>query len=190
MAHYPRIKLQVLASNRRVDLIEEGVEVAIRVRTIIDTDATLTMRTLGKSRRILVASPAWAEANGPIPGPSALSSLPTLSMTEQPGEDLWELIAPDGAVHAVRHEPRIACGDFVALRAAAEAGLGVALLPYHSCEPALRSGRLIQLLPEYQAPEGTIYLVFTTRRGLPPGVRALIDFLAEQFRDDALFAGR
>lgn len=73
------------------------------------------------------------------------------------------------------------CANFPAMRAAAIADLGVALLPDHSCAGALASGALVHLLPQWRAQRGIVHLVFTTRRGLPPAVRALIDHLAAQF---------
>ncbi|WP_439646870.1 LysR substrate-binding domain-containing protein [Novosphingobium capsulatum] len=87
----------------------------------------------------------------------------------------------DGATHRLRHEPRLTCSDFVAVRAAAIADLGVALLPDHACALALDAGQLVHLLPDWRAQRGNVHLVFTTRRGWPPAVRALIDHLAGQF---------
>jgi len=182
MERYPRVKLQVMATNRRVDLITERIDVALRVRTVLDTDAALTVRTLARSRRILVASPAWAQRLGDTKEVEALASVPTLSATEQEGQDVWELVGPEQRTSAIRHEPRLACGDFQALREAAIAGLGVALLPDHTCGPALRSGQLAHVFPDWHAPDGTVHLVFTSRRGLPPPVGALIDHLVERVR--------
>jgi len=184
MARHPKVKLQIVATNRRVDLIDERIDVALRVRTKIDTDAQLTMRTLARSRRILVASPALANRLGDATRIEALASLPTLSPVEQPGEDRWELFGPEGQSYAFPHEPRLACGDFTALREAAIAGIGVGLLPEHVVRQALKEGLLVRVFPGWQAEDGTVHLVFTTRRGLPPAVRALIDLLAERFRED------
>lgn len=182
MERHPRVNLHVVATNRRVDLIAERVDVALRVRTSLDTDATLTVRTLAKSRRILVASPAWAERLGGAKEVEALGAVPTLSSTEQEGRDVWELVGSGERMAAVRHQPRMACGDLHALREAAIAGLGVALLPDHVCATALSAGRLVHLLTDWHAPEGTVHLVFTSRRGLPPPVSALIDHLAQHVR--------
>jgi DNA-binding transcriptional LysR family regulator len=68
-------------------------------------------------------------------------------------------------------------------------GLGVALVPEHVCWSALEAGRLVRVFPQWHAADGIIHLVFTTRRGLPPAVRAFIDHLAERFRDEALLNG-
>ena len=78
----------------------------------------------------------------------------------------------------VRHEPRMSCGDFAAVRVAATAGLGIALLPDHVCGEALGNGQLVRVLPDWSGQQGILHIVFTTRRGLPPSVRALIDHLA------------
>jgi DNA-binding transcriptional LysR family regulator len=186
LAKHPRVKLQVIATNRRVDLIEERIDVALRVRTTIDTDAALTMRTLARSQRILVTSPALASRVGDMHDIAALASIATLGSTEQAGEIVWDFVGSDGQARSVRHEPRFSCDDFVALREAAEAGLGVALLPDHICWPALQAGRLVRVFRDWYVPEGIVHLVFTSRRGLPPAVRAWIDHLARSFQDEVL----
>lgn len=183
MERYPRVTVQVMATNRRVDLINERIDVALRVRTSLDTDAALTLRTLGKSRRILVASPALAQRLEGTNDITALTSVPTLSSAEQAGEDVWEFVGPGERTASVRHEPRMACGDFGAVREAAIAGLGVAMLPRHSCWAAIRAGGLVQVFPDWHGPDGMVHLVYTARRGLPPPVSALIHHLAESFRE-------
>lgn len=179
LARYPRVRLQLLAMDRPVDLIEERIDLALRVRVTLTSDAALTMRSLGHSSRILVGS---AQLAGRIAGDvSNLADLPTLGTSDDIGEVDWHLERDDGASYHLRHEPRMTCSDFTAVRAAAIANMGVALLPDHSCFEALRSGQLVHLLPEWRAQRGIVHLVFTTRRGLPPSVRALIDHLAAQF---------
>jgi DNA-binding transcriptional LysR family regulator len=186
MLRHPRIRLQVVATNRRVDLIDQRIDVALRVRVKLDTDAALTMRTLAMSRRVLVASPCLANRLGNAKDVGALGGLPTLSADEEGGNAVWDLVGAEGEVRSVRHQPRLACSDLNALREVAVAGLGIALLPEHACAPAFRDGKLVGVFPEWQAPDGTIHLVFTTRRGLPPAVRALIDHIAGHFREEVV----
>jgi len=187
LALYPRGHIQIVAVDRPVDLIAERIDVALRVRTRLDTDAALTMRTLARSRRILIASPALANRIAGL-DLDALAGLPTLSSSGDDGEVTWSLDGPDGATHQIRHVPRLSCGDFEAIRRAAIAGMGVALLPDHACAAELRSGALVQILPQWRGQEGIVHLVFTTRTGLPPLVRAWIDHLATGFKNPALFA--
>ncbi len=184
---YPRGHIQIIAADRPVDLIAERIDVALRVRTRLDTDAALTMRTLAKSRRILVTGPALANR---VAGQEvdALASLPTLSSSGEDGEVAWNLEGPDGSMREIRHVPRLSCGDFEAVRRAALAGMGVALLPDHACAAELRAGTLVHLFPQWRGVEGIVHLVFTTRTGLPPLVRAWIDHLAAGFKNPALFA--
>ncbi|MBC2665339.1 LysR family transcriptional regulator [Novosphingobium flavum] len=179
LARYPKVRLQLVAIDRSVDLIEERIDLALRVRVALSGDAALTMRSLGHSSRILVGSPQMANRiGGDI---AALAGQPTLGTSDEIGEIDWHLEREDGAAHHIRHEPRMTCSDFAAVRAAAIADLGVALLPDHVCADALSQGRLVQLLPEWRAQTGIVHLVFTTRRGLPPAVRALIDHLVAHF---------
>jgi len=180
LLRYPQIQLQMIAVDRAVDLITERVDVALRVRTELTTDASLTMRTLGQSRRILVASPAFAATLGSLEA-AALGTVSTLGSTDDIGEIEWHLVGPNDARIVVRHAPRMTCTDFAALRDAAAGGLGVALLPDHVCSDDLRGGRLVRVFPGWGGQMGIVHLVFTTRRGLPPAVRALIDHLARTF---------
>lgn len=182
---YPKGHVQIVAVDRPVDIIAERIDVALRVRVKLDSDAELTMRTLAHSRRILIASPALANriAGGGI---EVLAELPTLSSSGEDGEETWRLEGPDGP-RDIRHIPRLSCGDFGAIRQAAAAGLGVAMLPDHTCAAELRAGTLVHVLPEWRSEDGIVHLVFTTRTGLPPLVRAWIDHLAKGFKNPALF---
>ncbi|MBO9670733.1 MAG: LysR family transcriptional regulator [Sphingobium sp.] len=182
LACYPKVRLQLVATDRAVDLIEERIDLALRVRVALTSDAALTMRTLGRSSRILVASPQMANRIGG--DLAALSGCPTLGTSDDVGEIEWQLERADGANHRLRHEPRMTCGDFFAVRQAAIADLGVALLPDHVCTEALSAGTLVQILPEWRGQQGIVHVVFTTRRGLSPAVRALIDHLAAHFPKD------
>ena len=179
LARCPKVRLQVVATDRAVDLIDERVDLALRVRTALTSDAALTMRSLGSSTRILVAAPQLASRIGHWGG---LSALPILSTSDTSDEVEWHLESEDGQTCVVRQDARLGCGDMAAVRRAAAAGLGVALLPDHVCRDALATGELVRVLPAWRGQRGIVHLVFTTRRGLAPAVRALIDHLARGFR--------
>ncbi|GGE12424.1 transcriptional regulator [Aureimonas endophytica] len=179
VARHPKVRLQLIASDRAVDLIEERIDIALRVRRELTSDASLTMRSLGRSRWILVASPRLASRLGG--GIADLAGLPTLGTSDAAGEVTWTLEGEDGATHEHRHEPRLTCSDFAVLCDAAADGLGVAFLPDHACADPIAAGRLVRVLAPWRGREGIVHLVFTTRRGLPPAVRALIDHLAREF---------
>jgi DNA-binding transcriptional LysR family regulator len=184
---YPRSRIRIIAVDRPVDLINERIDVALRVRLKLDTDATLTMRTLAYSRRILLASPILAN-DLRTQDISALASLPSLSTSDEDTERTWRLEGPNGQAYCYRHMPRLGCGDFAAVLDAAMAGLGIAFLPEHSCAAALRSGALVRVFPDWHGAQGTVHLVFTAKTGLPSLVRLWIDHLAKHFRDPTLIA--
>lgn len=179
LARFPKVQLQLVVTDRAVDLIEERIDVALRVRRELTSDASLTMRTLGHSRWILVASPQVASGLGA--DIADLARLPTLGTSDEAGEVTWTLEREDGTTHALRHEPRMACADYAVLCDAAADGLGVAFLPDHACAEHVASGRLVRVFPDWRSKDGIVHLVFTTRRGLPPAVRALIDHMAKAF---------
>ncbi|PZQ94966.1 MAG: LysR family transcriptional regulator [Cereibacter sphaeroides] len=181
LMRYPKVRLQLVATDRAVDLIEERIDLALRVRASLDSDAALTMRSLGISTRILVACPQLANQLESI---EQLTSFPALA-TQDSADDLeWHLETEDGRRQVVRIEPRLGCEDMASVRNAAISGLGVAILPDHVCREALRAGSLVRILPAWRGLRGIVHLVFTTRRGLSPAVRALIDHLAAGFPRD------
>ncbi|EPX63384.1 Transcriptional regulator, LysR family [Cystobacter fuscus DSM 2262] len=183
MERYPRVNLQVVATNRRVDLIAERIDLALRVSPSLDIDASFTVRKLTQSNCILVAAPVWADRLGDERNVEQLASLPTLSINEREGQDTWALLGPEQRTFTLHHMPRLSCGDCQAVLGAAIAGLGITLLPEALCGPALRSGQLVRVFPDWHTQEGILHLVFTSRRGLPPPVSALIEYLAEHVRN-------
>lgn len=180
LAMYPKVQVRMLSSNHRVDVIGEGYDLAIRVRNKLDTDANLVVRSFGLARTALVASPALLDAQGRPAQPDELSRLPALSMREHEGAQVWELIDAAGKQVGVEVQARLITGDFAVLLEAARRGLGVALLPEFVCASAIAQGELEVVLPDWSVPDGTMHFVYPSRRGMLPGVRALVDFLAER----------
>ena len=178
LIRYPKVRLQLVATDRPVDLIDERIDLALRVRAVLVGDAALTMRSLGTSTRILVASPQLASRLRTL---DDLTALPILATSDADALVEWHLQTDDGQARVLKLEPRMGSGDFGAVRHAAVAGLGVALLPDDLCRDALAQGKLVHVLGEWHGHRGIVHLVFTTRRGLPRAVRALIDHLADGF---------
>lgn len=172
-----------MATDRAVDLIEDRIDLAPRVRSTLTSDAALTMRSLGKPTRILVACPQLASTVGNI---DQLATSPILATNDTADDLEWTLETADGRKQVVRVVPRLGCEDMTAVRDAAIDGLGIAILPDHVCRDAIAAGRLVRVLRAWHGLQGIVHLVFTTRCGLPPAVRALIDHLAEGFSRDVL----
>jgi DNA-binding transcriptional LysR family regulator len=180
LARYPKIRLMLHATNRRVDVINEGFDVALRVRTVPTGEDGLVMRTFGSSSNILVASRQYLDERGRPERPEQLAQHATLSFSSETDRQTWELFDADGTSVRIEHAPRLVCHDFPMLRAAVLAGLGIALLPESVVRADLDSDTIEPVLPNWTLPLGVFHLVFPTRRGLLPSVRAFIDFLAER----------
>ncbi len=180
LALYPEVRLQFHISNRRVDLINEGFDVALRVRSKLDDDGSLVMRSFGQIQELLVASPKYLDGMGRPRDPEELAEHVTLSMGEDEARQRWELHGPDGALRQVELRPRVAGFDFPMLRSLAWQGVGITLMPETLCAELVRARELEVVLPDWRLPQGICHAVFASRRGLLPAVRVFIDFLAEK----------
>ena len=180
LALYPEVRVQLLVSNRRFDLINEGVDVAVRVRTKLEDDGSLVMRSFGPIQSLLVASPRYLDGMGRPARPSDLAEHVTLNMSEDEHQQRWHLHGPGGAVETVELKPRVAGFDFPLLRSLARRGVGITLLPENLCASLVHAGELEVVLPDWRLPDGICHAVFASRRGLLPAVRVFIDFLAER----------
>jgi DNA-binding transcriptional LysR family regulator len=180
LVRYPAVRLQLHVSNRRVDVLSEGFDVALRVRAQPSGEDGLVMRAFRELEEFLVASSAYLERAGEPTHPLQLAQRDTLDYAGEFDRRPWELAGPDGQRALAEHNPRVVCHDFVVLRAAALAGLGIARLPETVVREDLRSGALRRVLPGWNIPQGVLHVVFASRRGLLPAVRAFIDFLAER----------
>jgi DNA-binding transcriptional LysR family regulator len=181
MAQCPKVDVLLESTNRSVDLIHEGFDIAIRVRFPPIEDSDLVIRKLAESPQQLVASPSVLEGSSRPLLPADLTVLPSLAWDPAKLEHAWCLDGPEGATATVRHKPRFVTEDMVALRLAALRGVGVCQFPTFVVQEDVRAGRLIDILPEWTPKAGIIHAVFPTRRGLLPSVRALLDFLAREY---------
>lgn len=181
MVRYPGITLQLEATNRRVDVVAEGVDVAIRVRPAPFDDSDLVLRVLADRGHCLVASPQLVQQMGEPRTPKDLSHWPGLSMGAGKQVHLWELGGPAGAKVEIPFSPRFITSDMLSLREAAMAGLGVVQLPLLMVKDQFAAGKLVRVLPEWEPRREVIHAVYPSRRGLLPSVRALVDFLVMEY---------
>ena len=178
MAQNPAVTLHLDSTNRRVDVIAEGFDVAIRVRFPPIEESDLVMRRLDESTQCLVAHPRLAAHE--IASPAGLSGLPSVGPGPAHRDHAWELVHADGRTASVPYEPRLVTDDMAVLRDAALEGLGVVQLPAILVDDDCRQGLLVRVLPGWRLQSGIIHAVFPSRRGLLPSVRALLDFLANE----------
>jgi DNA-binding transcriptional LysR family regulator len=178
MVENPAVEVHLESTNRRVDVIAEGFDVAIRVRFPPLEPTDLVMRRLDESTQCLVASPALV--NAPLRSPADLHGLPSLDLGPPRRDHQWQLESTEGQTAAVPHHPRLATDDMAALRQAAIAGVGIVQLPTIMIWKDIDDGRLVHVLPDWRPRAGIVHAVFPSRRGLLPSVRALLDFLGRE----------
>jgi DNA-binding transcriptional LysR family regulator len=152
MVEYPKVQVHLEATNRRVDVMGERLDLALRVRFPPLENSDLVMRVLSESRQRLVACPALLEGRERPKHPADLAGMPSLDWGP-PRNHVWQLVGPEGMGAEVRHQPRYITDDMSALRRAAQYGVGIVQLPYMVVEEDLRHGTLIDILPGW-APKG------------------------------------
>ncbi|QNH04150.1 LysR family transcriptional regulator [Pseudomonas sp. B11D7D] len=181
LTRYPRVQLEVVQTTRRIDLLNEAVDVAMRVRNVDDEEPGLITRRLLPARAHIVARSDLV-AGLRLEQPEDLQQLPALGAI---GADrrihLRFCHATSEEFREIALEARLAVDDFPMRKAAALAGVGITLLPTTHCHEELADGRLIALLPQWTVPQGHIQLAYTHRRGMSPAVRAWIELLSDAF---------
>jgi DNA-binding transcriptional LysR family regulator len=176
-ARYPDVQLALSLSERNVNVVEEGFDLAIRIADL--ADSSLAARKLAPNRRVVCASPAYLQRHGAPRTPDDLAQHNCLATDFTMN---WDYRDPDGTPGSVRVTGRYSCDNWSVLREWALAGLGIALKSTWDVRRHLEDGSLVALLPGYTfATDVAIYAVYPHRRYLPAKTRAFIEFLAESF---------
>lgn len=179
IAAHPQVRVEVQVTNRVVDVVQEGVDVALRVRANLDDSGSLVVKNLGPASVVLVASPQLLQRVGKPESPEGLHHLPTMAMSAVDGRARWPLIGPRGEEFELQHRPVYTADDMLMLKFAALQGTGMTVLPDYLCSDELRQGLLVPVLPGWSLPPMKVLAVFPSRRGMVPAVRRFLDFLAD-----------
>jgi DNA-binding transcriptional LysR family regulator len=186
LAAHPQVRVDMLVTNRVVDLVQEGVDIALRVRSTLDDSGTLVVKNLGPTAGALVASPQLLQRFGQPAGPVELRNLPTVAMSAADGKASWRLVGPKGEEHEMQHLPIYTADDLLTLKFAVLQGTGMCVLPDYMCAEELRKGELVSVLPGWAPPVAKVLAVFPSRRGMVPAVRRLLDFMGESIRGEQI----
>jgi DNA-binding transcriptional LysR family regulator len=180
-ARYPDITVDVVAANRYYDIIDNGVDVAIRTRQF-EADSNITIRRLGETRRVLAAAPAYIEKHGLPQSPLELAKHKLLNYVyaNNPHELTFKR---DKLTSVVKIKALLDANDGQILVRAALDGMGIVVQPKYIVYDDIAAGRLIPVLDEWDLPRLTINIAFQTRVHLPAKVRLFIDALVERFRE-------
>jgi DNA-binding transcriptional LysR family regulator len=185
MSHHPKVMLDVTLSDRLVDLVDEGYDLAVRISRL--QASSLVSRQITSTRLILCASPGYLRRHGAPAHPSELARHNVIAYSLLSMGDQWEFNAPGPAGEAgdpitVKVTPRMRTNSGDTCCAAALQHQGIVLQPSFLVGSHLASGALVEVLPQYRSVELGIHAVYPSRRHLTPKVRALIDFLVDAFR--------
>jgi DNA-binding transcriptional LysR family regulator len=183
LARHPGLSVELVMRDQPSDLIEERLDLAFRSGEI--ADASLVARRAGQLGRAVVAAPIYLERNGAPATPEDLTEHACLIHDATPDPHVWRFTGPDGPM-SVRVSGAFLANDSEAVRRAARAGHGVALLPEIQLIDDLRAGRLFRLLEDYPSQQVPVHIVYPSRRHLAPRTRVVLDFLIEQMREISL----
>ncbi|UTY57954.1 LysR family transcriptional regulator [Massilia sp. erpn] len=178
MAAYPQLKVELTLTDRVLDVVSEGFDLSLRVRTALP-DSSLVARPLGKVEQLICAAPAYLAARGTPAIPAELAQHDCLAyrLAEMPGR--WALRGPEGET-LVTLPVRFSADNSLMLAQMLAAGAGIGTLPSFVARSLLDEGRLRTVLPGYSLAARTAYAVYPSNRHLPRKVRVLLDFLAEE----------
>jgi DNA-binding transcriptional LysR family regulator len=186
LAAHPLVRLEMQVSNRVVDPVQEGIDIALRVRTVMEDSGSLVVKNLGPTHSILVASPELLRRFGAPAGPDHLHGLPTVAMSAADGVARWALMGPRGEPFELVHRPVLSVDDLPTLKFAVLEGTGMCPLPDYLCTDELRDGRLAPVLPGWEPPQARVLAVYPSRRGMVPAVRRLLDFLGDHMSGERI----
>ncbi|WP_119392674.1 LysR substrate-binding domain-containing protein [Taklimakanibacter lacteus] len=178
LAHtFPKLEIELHVTDRFVDLLQEGFDIAVRSHFAPLPDSGLMQRRISTERIILVASPGYLEERGTPTAPETLKDHDGL--LTGPSARIWRLTGSDGRVVDVAPRPRFVADESLVLLKPAITGLGIVCAPQSHAAQAIGEGSLVHLLPGWHAGAVTTTILTPHRRGQLPSVRAVIDFLAD-----------
>jgi DNA-binding transcriptional LysR family regulator len=180
LAAYPEVEIHLVLDDRFVEIVAEGFDLALRIGNL--TDSSLRARRLAESASHLVAAPAYLARAGTPASVEDLGSHQLLHYSNLSTGNAWKLRGPGGQERQIRVGGRLTANNGDSLRRAAEAGLGIALQPAFILGDALRSGRLVEVLPDCRPEPLGIFALYPPGRFTQPKLRVFIDFLADYFR--------
>ncbi|MEQ0924164.1 LysR substrate-binding domain-containing protein [Acinetobacter schindleri] len=184
LKQYPEIKIQMMVTNRRVDIINEGFDIALRVRSSLDDDPNLVIRQFDQIEQHLFASQGYLNEFGHLKNPEELSEHKILSMADEHTEQFLILHNNMQQQKKIRVMSTVLGSDLSMLAKLAASGCGITLLPDNVVQQYVERGELVRVLPEWKAAHGIFHMVYPSRRGLLPAVRVFIDYLVEHLHHD------
>jgi DNA-binding transcriptional LysR family regulator len=178
LKRYPRTSVDLQVNNRAVNLIEERIDLALRITNALEPN--LIARQLGHCDSVVCAAPSYLKERGTPQRPQDLGGHNCLTYTYF-GKSLWQFTGEEGAAVSVPVSGNLSANEDLILLKAAEQGSGIALQPLYSAAPLIAAGKLVALLPGYTPSRMGIYGIYTSRQHMSPALRAMLDLLLTWF---------
>lgn len=175
---FPALEVELLLTDRYIDLVAEGIDVAIRAGEL--RDSSLIAKSLGNIRWGVFASRDYLKHSAPLQEPQDLHAHRCLQFSPM-GRDSWDLSSGSNSI-TIPLTGRTMVNSIGVVRSMVENGMGVGLLPTFTCKPGLASGNLARVLPQWQGRADPVHLVYPQQRFMPPKLRAFIDLAQAEFR--------
>lgn len=179
LQQYPDVKIDIMLTDRRVDLIDEGLDLAVRIGTMPESE--LIARKFASDRVAICAAPAYLARHGAPLVPEDLSRHNCLTYSYSASGDEWRMAGLDGRQHSVRVTGSLRANNGDMVKLAALGGAGLMRQPLFLCAEDLRAGRLVEVLAEYRSDELGMYALYPSRKHLSAKVRTFVDFLVDAF---------
>jgi DNA-binding transcriptional LysR family regulator len=181
LTRYPEVSIDLVMNDANADLVEEGIDLAIRSGEI--ADSSLIARKIGVTRRVVVAAPSYLRGKALPKHPADLAAHDCLTFTGIPAGVRWQFESPEGPV-SVEVKGRVRTRNSEGIREALLSGLGIGFVPIWHFTDEIESGRLLILLHGYEPKPEPIHAAYPSRRFVPQKTRVMIDFLEQRFAID------
>lgn len=176
LRRYPQVTVDLQVDNRAVNLVEQRIDLAIRITNALEPNQIA--RKLGECRSMLAAAPAYLAQHGTPADPQDLARHNCLAYSYF-GKSVWTLAGAGAALVEVPVGGNLSSNESMALLAAAGQGAGIAMQPRFVVMPEVAAGRLVEVLPDWQPQALGMHAIYTSRQHMPPALRALLDYLAD-----------
>ncbi|MFL9573619.1 LysR substrate-binding domain-containing protein [Acinetobacter baumannii] len=182
MRLYPQVNIHLEVTNKNIDLLNDGIDIALRIRFPPLEDSDQVMKIFAKNPQCIVGHCELVQQHGMPETPLDLCGYPSIGLGNSEQKSIWTLYSREnGKIEKVIHTPRLIVNDMIGVRDAVLRGVGIAQLPFTLIYKEIERGELINLMPNWELKNSIMHAVYPSRKGLLPSVRALLDFLSEEF---------
>ncbi len=181
MKENPEVDMIIDATNRRIDLVHEGIDIALRVTKPPFEDSEYVMKRLSIREQVLVSSPDLIQRLGEAHSPKDLHIYPAMAHNQHRDHNQWEFVDHANNTTVIPFIPKFMTTDLSLLRNAALNGIGIVKIPLMVVHEDIKAGTLLKVLPDWHFQDEVVHAVYPSRRGVIPAIRSFLDHLEKEF---------